>query len=170
MQWRARWFIQRCSLTPDLPVAVKLERSGLHAIVSIARRQGMNQVHVRFDVPEGMTLVLHEHAIVLDTRHASGPRRAMISHINPVAPAREPETPAIDKLVLPVDTPMRGGRMEAGHVSFDRHYWIAAPIERELEGDVWLTLPEVLVDGEPIRFPEVRFAPRFTVGTGFVNC
>jgi hypothetical protein len=28
---------ESCSLTPDLPAGVKLERSGVHAIVSIAR-------------------------------------------------------------------------------------------------------------------------------------
>lgn len=161
---------ERCSLTPDLPAGVKLEHSGLHAIVSIGRSQGVNQVRVRFDVPEGSTVVLREHAIAVDARDGRTPRRATIAHINPVAPARNPETPAIEKRVLPVDTPLRGGRMEAGTLSFDRHYWIAAPVEGDLDGDIWISLPEVLLDGMPMRFPEVRFTRRFAIGRGLSNC
>jgi hypothetical protein len=161
---------ERCSLTPDLPAGVELERSGLHAIVSIGHSQGENQVHVRFDVPNGLTLVLREHAIAIDAGDGSPPRRATIPHINPAAPARDPETPAMQKLVLPVDTPMRGGRIEAGRLSSDRHYWIAAPVKGELDGDIRVSLPEVLLDGMSVRFPEVKFSRRFTIGTGLFNC
>jgi hypothetical protein len=161
---------ERCSLTPDLPAGVKLERSGLHAIVSIAHSQGVNQVQVQFDVPEGLTLVLREHAIALDARDGGAPRRATIPHINPVAPARYPETPAIQKLVLPVDTPMRGGRIDAGNLSSDRHYWIAAPVNGDLGSEIWISLPEFSVDGTPARFPEIKFTHRFTIGRGSFNC
>jgi hypothetical protein len=147
---------ERCSLTPDLPVGVKLERSGLHAIVSVAHSQGVNQVQVQFDVPEGLTLVLREHAIAVDVRDGGAPRWATIPYINPVAPARYPETPAIQKLVLPVDTPLRGGRIDAGNLSSDRHYWIS--------------LPEVSVNGVPAPFPEIKFTRRFTIGRGLFNC
>jgi hypothetical protein len=161
---------ERCSLTPDLPAGVRLERSGLHAIVSVAHTQGVNQVQVQFDVPEGLTLVLREHAIVVDARDGGAPRRATIAHINPVAPARYPETPVFQKLVLPVDTPLRGGRIEAGNLSSDRHYWIAAPVEGDLDGDIWISLPEFSVDGTPARFPEIKFTRRFTIGRGLFNC
>jgi len=161
---------ERCSLTPDLPVGVKLERSGLHAIVSVAHSQGVDQVQVRFDLPEGMTLVLLEHAIAVDARDGGATRWASFPHINPVAPARYPETPAIEKLVLPVDAPLRGSRVGAGSLASDRHYWIAAPVEGELAGDVWVSLPEVSVDDTPARFPAIRFARRLTLGRGFLNC
>ena len=161
---------ERCSLTPDLPVGVKLERSGLHAIVSVAHSQGVDQVQVRFDVAEGMTLVLLEHAIAVDARDGGATRSAAIPHINPVAPARYPDTPAIEKLVLPIDAPLRGGRVGTGSLASGRHYWIAAPVEGELAGDVWVSLPEVSVDDTAARFPAIRFARRLTVGRGFLNC
>ena len=161
---------ERCSMTPDLPAGVRLERSGLHAIVSIAHSQGVNQVQVQFDVPEGLTLVLREHAIAVDARDGGAPRRATISHINPVAPARDPETPVMQKLVLPVDTPLRGGRIEAGNLSSDKHYWIAAPVKGDLDGDMWISLPEVSVDGTSVRFPEIKFTRRFAIGKGLFNC
>jgi hypothetical protein len=161
---------ESCSLTPDLPVGVKLERSGLHAIVSVAHSQGVNQVQVQFDVPEGLTLVLHGHVIAVDVRDGGAPRWATIPHINPVAPARYPETPAMQKLVLPVGTPMRGGRIDSGKLSSDRHYWIAAPVEGDLEGDIWISLPEFSVDDTPARFPQIKFTRRFTIGRGLFNC
>src|SRR3954465_15505455 len=51
---------ESCSLTPELPSGVKLEHSGLHAIVSIVRSQNVNLVRVQFDVPEGSNLVLRK--------------------------------------------------------------------------------------------------------------
>jgi hypothetical protein len=161
---------ERCSLTPDLPVGVKLERSGIHAVVSIAYRQGGNQVQVQFDVPKGVTLVLREHTIRVLAQEGGAPRETMIPHINPAAPARYPETPVIERLVLPVDTPLPGGHTNLGKLSFDKHYWIAAPIEGDLHGDVWVSLPEVSVNGTPVRFPEIKFSRRFTIGRALFNC
>jgi hypothetical protein len=161
---------ESCSLTPELPAGVKLERSGVHAIVSIARSQGVNLVRVQFDVPEGSTLVLREPTIGVDARDGGLPRRVTIPHINPAAPARFPETPAIQKLVLPVDTPLRGGRIRAGTLSSDRHYWIAAPVEGELGPEVWISLPDFSVDSTPGRFPEIKFTRRYTIGRGLFNC
>ena len=87
-----------------------------------------------------------------------------------MAPARYLETPAIQALVLPVDAPLRGGRINAGKLSSDKHYWIAAPVIEGLEGDVWISLPEMFVDGTRARFPEIRFTQRFAVGRGLFNC
>ena len=74
---------EKCSLTPDLPAGVELQRWGLRAIVSLAHSQGVDQVQVRFDVPEGMTLLLSDHAIAVDARDGQTPRRATIPDINP---------------------------------------------------------------------------------------
>ena len=76
----------------------------------------------------------------------------------------------MQKLVLPVDTPLHGGRIEAGRASSDRHYWVAAPVRRDLDGDMWISLPEVLINGMPVRFPEVKFTRRFALGRGLSNC
>jgi hypothetical protein len=161
---------EKCSLTPDLPAGVALERSGLRAVVSLAHSQGEDQVQVRFDVPQGMTLLLIDHAIAVDARDGLAPRRATIPDVNPVAPARYLETPAIQPLLLPVDAPLRGGRIHAGNLSSDKHYWIAAPVMEGLEGDVWISLPEMLINGTRARFPEIRFTRRFAVGRGSFNC
>jgi len=160
---------ESCSLTPELPAGVKLEHSGLHAIVSIAHSQDVDLVRVQFDVPEGSTLVLLEHVIKVVEKDGHA-HQATIPHINPAAPARYPESPAIQKLVLPVDTPLRGARMHAGMMSFDKHYWVAAPIEGELDREISVSLPEFSLNGAPARFSEIRFTRQFAIGRGFFNC
>ena len=161
---------ESCSLTPELPAGVKLERAGVVAIVSIAHQQGVNVVRVQFDLPEGSTVVLGEQTIKVDPRDGSAPREAPIPHINPAAPARFPETPVIQKLVLPADAPLRGARLHAGTIAFDKHYWIAAPVDGDLASEIWVSLPEVVVNGTPARFPEIHFARRLAIGRGLFNC
>jgi len=161
---------ESCSLTPELPAGIKLRHAGLRAIVSIARSQEVNLVRVQFDVPEGSTLVLLEHLIRVAGTNGNAVRWATIPHINPAAPARYPETPAIEKLVLPVDTLLRGGRMDTGSLRVDRHYWIAAPFEGDLGREISVSLPEFSFDGAPARFPDIRFTRQFAIGGAFLNC
>lgn len=65
---------------------------------------------------------------------------------------------------------MRGGRLQMGSNSSDKHYWIAAPFEDLSADDVWITLPELLVDGVPTKFEEIHFVRRFAIGLGTFNC
>jgi hypothetical protein len=160
---------ERCSLTPKLPMGVKVQRLHVQAIVSMVNQQG-NLVKVQFDIPEGTTVILRGSTIQIDARDGTTPRLGAIASINPVAPARYPETPEIQKLVLPVDAPMRGGRVQTGSSSSDKHYWIAAPFEDLSADDVWITLPELLVDGVPTKFEEIHFVRHFAIGLGAFNC
>ena len=160
---------ERCSLTPELPAGVKVERLHLQAIVSIVHQQG-NLVRVQFDIPEGTTVILRESTIRIDVKDGTAPRLAPIASVNPVAPARYPETPVIQRLVLPVGAPMRGGRLQMGRESSDKHYWIAAPLEGLDADGVWITLPELSVDGVPTKFDEIHFVRRLVIGLGKFNC
>jgi len=160
---------ERCSLTPELPAGVKVERDRLQAIVSIVDQQG-GLVRVQFDIPEGTTVVLRESAIRIDARDGTPPFLAAIANVNPVAPARSPETPAIQKLVLPVDAPLQGGRLRFGTSSSDKHYWIAAPLAGTMSRDVWVMLPEMSIDPATTRFPQIHVRQHFAVGRGLFNC
>jgi hypothetical protein len=160
---------ERCSLTPELPMGVNVQRLHLQAIVSLVYQQG-NFVKVQFDIPEGTTVILRESTIQIDVKDGTAPRLGPITGINPVAPARYPETPMIQKFVWPVDAPMRGGRLQMGSNSSDKHYWIAAPFEDLSAEDAWVTLPELVVDGVSTKFEEIHFVRRFAIGLGTFNC
>ena len=158
-----------CSLTPELPIGVEVHQSRLRAIVSVVPLQG-GLVRVQFDIPEGATVVLRESTIRIDAKDGTTARFAAIAHVNPAAPARSPETPAMQKLVLPVDAPLRGGRVRLGAASAGKHYWVAAPVGGAIPGDVWITLPLLNIDGAPTRFNEIHFVRRFAVGRALFNC
>jgi hypothetical protein len=160
---------ERCSLTPELPTGVKLQRLHLQATVSMVYQQG-NLVRVQFDIPEGTTVMLRGSMIKIDMKDGTAPRLGSIASINPVAPARYPETRTIQDLVLPVDAPMRGARVLMGSNSSDKHYWIAAPFEDLSAEDVWISLPELSVDGVLTKFEEIHFVRRFAIGFGTFNC
>jgi hypothetical protein len=159
-----------CSLNPLVPVGVKVTQANLDAIISAVQDRDRALIGVRFDVPKGTTLVLRESAIRIDMRNGPAARVAPFPNVNPAAPSRIPESPAIQKLLLPADTPLRGGRVGTGGTSADKHYWIAAPVEGRLASDVWITLPEFETDSGPSRFPEVHFSRRFVVGQALFNC
>jgi hypothetical protein len=160
---------ENCSLTPELPIGVKVHQSRLQAIVSVVPLQG-GLVRVQFDVPDGATVILRENTIRIDAKDGTPAHFAAIAHVNPAAPARSPETPAMEKLVLPVDAPLRGGRGSLGAASSDKHYWVAAPVGGAIPGDVWITLPLLDIDGTPTRFDEIHFVRRFAVGRAPFNC
>ena len=125
---------------------------------------------MQFDVPEGATVVLRENTIRIDAKDGTPARFAAIADVNPAAPARFPETPAMQKLVLPVDAPLRGGRLRLGAASSDKHYWVAALVGGAIPADVWITLPLLDIDGAPTRFDEIHFVRRFAVGRALFNC
>ena len=160
---------ERCSLTPAIPVGVKIARPQLEVFVSVVPEQG-HLVRVQFDVPEDATAILSERTIRIDARDGTVPQLAPVASVNPVAPARYPESEAMQRLVLPVDAPMRGGRLNLGTASSNKHYWIAAPFAEPPSGDVWITLPELSVDGSPARFDEIHFIRRLVMGRGLFNC
>ena len=160
---------ERCSLTPSMPKGVAIVRPHVQAIVSV-EEQGDLRVNVRYDVPEGIVVRLEEAAVRIDLKNGSSPRLGVIDGINPVAPARHPETPVIEGLLLPVNAAMRGGRLQMGAVSSDKHFWIIAPFPRLSADDLWVQLPPPLVDGASVMFDEVHFTRQPAIGIGVFNC
>lgn len=75
---------ERCTLTPELPIGVKVQRLHLQAIVSLEYQQG-NLVKVRFDIPEGTTVILRASTIQIDVKDGTAPRLGPIASINPGA-------------------------------------------------------------------------------------
>ena len=160
---------ERCSLNPDVPVGVRVERPGLQAIVSLVQEGDGGFVAVRYDLAEHHTLKLLQDAIAIDARDGHPPRSAPVPHVDPTGPAsREP--PAVLRDVLPVDATLQGGRIRLGDVAFDRHYWIAGRFVGRLADDVWVTLPRFSLDAVPDQLPPIHFARRAMLARGLFNC
>ena len=114
--------------------------------------------------------MLREGTIRVDARDETAPRFAAFVSVNPAAPARLYETEAIERLVLPVDSPLRGGRVNLGVASFNKHCWVAAPFAGTAPGDVWITLPRLTLNGSPARFDEVHLVRHLALGRGLFDC
>ena len=162
---------ERCSLNSDVPAGVKVAIPGVAATVSVIQLDdGHGIVEVQLDVPTSRTLRLRDDMATIDPRNSQPVVRASIAGVNPAAPARYAESPALQKLLLPASAPLPGGRLDLGQHSSDKHYWIAGRFDTRLPDEVWVTLPAVTLDGAAASFPELHFQRRFVVGmTGF-NC
>ena len=160
---------ERCSLNPDVPVGVRVDRPGLQAIVSLVQERDGGFVAVRYDLAEHHTLQLLQDVITIDARDGQPPRSAPVPHVNPSGPASH-EPPAVLPGVLPVDATLQGARIRLGDVSFDRHYWIAGRFGGRIADDVRVTLPRFSLDAVPNELPAIHFSRRAMIARGLFNC
>ena len=128
---------EQCSLNPDVPAGVKVALPGLAATVSVIQLDDEHGIiEMQFDVPSGRTLRLRDDVAMIDPRNSQPVVRASITGINPAAPARYAESPAIQKLLLAANAPLPGGRLNLGTHSSDKHYWVAARFDTRLPDNV----------------------------------
>ncbi len=162
-----------CSFNKHVPLAVSLEREGVRAIVKLVEQDTRGFVEVRFDVPPGKTLVFRDHVVRIDRRDSRPVLEASIPNVSKVDTPHinsYSELPGVRKLMLPVGTPLEGGRIVMGPMSSDRHYWIAARVDAEAADDVWVTLPSITVNGAPADLAEIHFKRRLLVAVATINC
>jgi len=161
---------ERCSFNPRVPIGVQVERAGVRAIVSVTWHFGRGYVEAQYDLPPGTTIVLQDNAVMLDRRDGRPAEALRFPGVSPAGPASNsdrPESTALRKLMLPVETPLVGGRSGP---SWNKHYWIAARLGADPTGDVWITLPPFTIDGTPERLPEIHFSRRWMIAVVGPNC
>lgn len=162
-----------CSFNKHVPVAVTVARGGVRSRVSLVQADTRGFVEVRFDVPDGKTLILKDSVVRVDRRDARPVLEATIPNISKVdTPSINSysDLPALKALMLPVGTPLEGGRLVIGKSSWDRHYWIAARVDTEAADEVWVTLPPLTVNGVPASLPEIHFQRKLVVAVALINC
>ena len=161
---------ERCSLNPYVPIGVMVERPGLQATVSLVQQRDGGYVAVQFDLPEHHVLALRQDTIVIDAKGGDQPTRtASIRYVNPIGPAYY-DFPEVQKRVLPWDTELKGGRIDLGTASFDRHYWIAGRFVGRVADEVWVTLPRFALDGVVQELPALHFDRQLMIARGLFNC
>lgn len=166
-----------CSLG-DIPEGLVLSRAGIMLLVGVRPWRGDEVVHVRYDIGAGHRAQLAGREVVVDPRDGSAPRIGTVDGIDlwdrvpedgyEMLPARRaglgPPDLLMDDAPLP---PLPTGRRPFLPV---RHYWIAAHVQTGHAERVWVTLPDLTVDGASIAFPEIRFDRQFRVVLAPLNC
>ena len=167
----------RCSLG-DLPDGLVLARDGIQLLVSVRQWQGDEVVEVRYDIGPGHRAQLAKREVVVDLHDGGAPRTGAIDRIDlwdrvpdggyETLPERRAglATPALQMDDAPLP-PLATGRRPDLPV---RHYWVATHVRTGHAETVWVKLPDLIVDGAPVAFPEVRFDRRRLRALAPLNC
>ena len=166
-----------CSLGV-MPEGLAISRAGIEMLVTVRQRRDDEVVHVRYDIGIGHRARLASQRMIVDLRDGSAPRIGTIDAIDlwdrmpeegyETLPARRaglrPPDLLVDDSQLP---PLPTGPRPFLPV---RHYWVATHVQTRHADQVWVTLPDLTVDGASITFPEIRFDRRSRVIFAPLNC
>lgn len=166
-----------CSLGV-IPEGLEISRAGIELLVSVRQWREDEVVHVRYDIGKGHRAQLASRQVVVDVRDGSAPRIGTIDWIDlwdrvqedgyeslaaRRAGLRPPQLLMDDSPLPPLPTGPRP------FISV-RHYWVATHVKAGHADRVWVKLPDLMVDGAPVAFPEIRFDRRSRVILAPLNC
>jgi hypothetical protein len=156
-----------------LPDGIVFTREGVPVTVGLGKNHGRDYVYVGLEIPEGKTVVLRTYAIKLDRRDSRPARESVFPNISPVGTpiltsySREP---ALQKEMLPVNTPLVGSTTVDHAMVLHKNFWFAAYIEPASAQDIWITLPEFTINGIPIVLKDIHFQRRLMILVALINC
>lgn len=162
-----------CAFNSHVPVGVLVAAASVEARVSLATHNGRPYVEARFDIPEGSTVILRGSTVLVETANPHSSSQAefpVVSLVDTPIINNYSSVPGAQQWRLPTTAPLVGQRMQAGHVSFNRHFWLATYVEAASASDVWLTLPQFTVNGTPASLPRLHFHRESVVAVALINC
>ncbi|MEJ8853242.1 hypothetical protein WKW79_01605 [Variovorax robiniae] len=165
--------LSTCSINKGVPEGIEVALQGLQAQVKLVQAYSNGYLEVRLDVPPGMTVQLDDAAVTIDLGNRRPPlevRYPNISLVDTPAVNSFNGSPALAKYMVPVRTPLVGGRMVIGRQVWNKHFWMAARLDTEGARDVSVTLPDLTINGLPVRFPALRFHRELFVVLAPFNC
>ena len=172
-----RYSYNSCSLG-TIPEGLEVSRAGIVLLVSVSQWREDEVVHVRYDIGKGHRVQLANHEVVVDARDGSAPRFGSIDWIDlwdrvredgyegllaRRAGMRSPDLLMDDSQLPPLPTGPRP-------LLPVRHYWVATHVNTGHADRVWVQLPDLMVDGVPVAFPEIRFNRRSRLVLAPLNC
>ncbi len=163
-----------CAINRNVPDGIELRVEGVSAQVKLRQAFSPRFVEVRIDVPPGRRVQLQSDVVSID-RHDGRPaveaRYPNISLVDSPGIHSFDTPPALVQYMVPVQTPMVGGAMTAGTRRMEsQHFWMAARVDTQGARDVTVTLPNMLIDDIPARFPILEFHSSLSVVLAPLNC
>jgi len=162
-----------CAITKNTPDGIELQIDGVLAQVKLQQAVPRGFVEVRLDVPTNKTVQLQSDVVEIDLHDGRPPVEARYPNISLVdSPGVNSfdTPPALARYMVPVQTPMLGGASTMGGRVWLKHYWMAARVDTEGAPAVTLTLPGMIIDGTPARFPDLNFHRGLFVVVAPLNC
>ena len=162
-----------CTVNKNVPDGIELQIDGVVAYVKLEQAFSRRFVEVRLDVPANTTARLQSDVVAIDLHNG---RPSIEAHYPNISLVDSPgvnsfDTPsALAQYMVPVHTPMIGGAMMMANRTWPRHYWMAARVDTERAEAVTITLPGMLINGVPARFPELDFRRSLFAMVVPLNC
>ena len=174
---RGRLSYGSCSLGA-VPEGLVVAEGGIEVLVDVRARGDFEVVDLRYDVGRGHRVRLASREIEVDPRDGSAPRIGVIEAIDLFdradpdgwkdAPARRAGLRAPD--VLMDDSPLPPLPTGPRPPVSVRHYWVATRVSTGHADALWLTLPDLTVDGARVAFSPIRFDRQARVVLVPANC
>ncbi len=162
-----------CTVNGNVPDGIELQIDGVLARVKLEQSFSRRFVEVRLDVPANRTVQLQSDVVEIDLHDGRPPLETHYPNISLVdSPGMNSfDTPsALARYMVPVHTPMLGGTLAMGNQEWPKHYWMAARVDTERSEAVTITLPGMLINGVPARFPELDFRRSLFAILAPLNC
>jgi hypothetical protein len=163
----------QCPMNGHLPVGVVFTREGVQVTVRLGEHDARDYVDVQLEIPEGKTVVLRTYTIKLDRRDSRPMRESALPNINPVGPSivtSYSRDPAWQKEMLPLSTPLVGSTTVDHAMVLHKNFWFAAYIDPASAQDIWITLPELTINGKPVSMEDLHFRRRLMILVALINC
>ena len=162
-----------CTFNTHIPVGISVKAAGIEAIVSLAKYDGRDFVEVRFDVPQGNTLVLQEGTVQLETTDPKSSSRAEFPLVGlgdrPIV-NNFSTLPAVRQRQISITTPLVGQQVVIGNILSVKHFWLATYVDAASAKDVWITMPRFTVNGVSASLPQIHFHRQTLLAVALFNC
>jgi hypothetical protein len=165
--------VSDCAINENVPDGIELQIDGVRAQVKLKQAVSRGFVEVRLDVPANKTVQLQSDVVAIDLHDGRPPIEARYPNISLVdSPGVHSfDTPAaLARYMVPVQTPMPGGAVVIGNREWPKHYWMAARVDAKRADAVTITLPGMLINGVPFRFPALNFRRNVSAILAPFNC
>lgn len=170
---QGRVLFSECAINKNMPDGIELQIDGVLAQVKLKQAVSRGFVEVRLDVPTNKTVQLQSAVVEIDLHNGRPPVEARYPNISLVdSPDMHSfnTPPALVRYMMPVQTTMLGGATTIGNRAWPKHYWMAARVDIEHADAVTIKLPSMLINGVPVRPPELSFCRGFFALFVPLNC
>jgi hypothetical protein len=162
-----------CPLNKHVPTGVRFERDYVHIEVSVGRNAGRDYVEVRFDVPDGKTVLLRNGIVKVRRSRSQVAQTSTFPNVSLVdAPIINSysQVPGAKAEQRSVDTPLVGKTFVETYDTWDKHFWLATYIDTASDDDIWISLPDFTINGMAVDFAPLHFRRETVVILALINC
>lgn len=157
----------RCSGQTHIPRGISFVRNRTKVETALVRHRDILYLQVLITPTGSIRVQLREHAAQVYLGESTEGRAVAFDNISLMDPVflEAPNTRTME-----IDKPMIGERLRIGNFEYDKHFWLTSKLEVPEAELIRVVLPTLVIDGESVSFPTVRFKNESRAGLVFFNC